>query len=913
MAHAVWMGQELAGRDAELDLLRQWLAGRAGAGQHGPPVALVSGEAGVGKTALVESALAGHLETGRAVLVGRGAGSPWYPVAFGVLRAAVPGWDGTPDPAALRTAILEVAAGRPAVLFLDDLHWSDAASLELLAGLVEAVAADPVAVIGAYRGDELPRTHLLRPVRAALRHRRWLSEITLAALDSAAVVRMISGLLGAEPAPELTTVVASRTEGLPFFVEELTEALSEAGRLVADGSRITLSPAPELPVPATVRDAVLLRVAGLPETARAALEVAAVMGTEFDVESVQALASWPDELDHCGLVAVADDGSGHFRHALAQEAVYTDIPRSRRRALHLAMAERLADGGSGALPMARHLLAGGDVDRARQALLQAADDQMRAHAYRDAARALREALDLWRPGADDAARLAATDRLARCAELAGEHTEAISLLRELAEEYRDQRALATVHRRLALQHELLGHWSRALAAREQAATGFAAAGDAGEAAVERLAAAARLRLAASYHMALDLLATARDDAVRANRVDLQALAEGLRGNLRCRVGRVDEGMPAVRAALDLALSQGLSAPASELYKLLADSLEHAGDYRAAAHAYDSAYEFCQSHGDEAVGQLCQACATVVMFHSGRWKQAVRVCHAVAGNPTAQPHPRSVATGVLGLVHAMRGQAEAARAALLESHSIATRIGLVPMELLSSWGLALVEDVVGNPGAAVEEYRRILQRWSGTEERHYCVPILHFAAAHFAASSAPAELNAATEALTRIAEATGQPEARSALAYALGEAAPAPQAALPQYRRALDLLSGLELPIVDSQIRWRTGLVLLENGEHDEAAANLRQAYRTLHRLGARPMADRIRAQLGELESQVPAQLSARERQVLGLVAEGQTSRQIGQQLFLSTRTVEMHVQNAMTKLGCRSRAEAVHLLGQQHT
>ena len=139
------MGQRLAGRDAELGVLRLWLAGRTGSGRHGPPVALVSGEAGVGKTVLVESVLAGHAdsvrdEAGRDAFVGRGAGSPWYPAAFGVLRAAVPGWDGTPEPAALRGAILEAAAGRPGVLFLDDLHWSDEASLELLAGLAEAVA-----------------------------------------------------------------------------------------------------------------------------------------------------------------------------------------------------------------------------------------------------------------------------------------------------------------------------------------------------------------------------------------------------------------------------------------------------------------------------------------------------------------------------------------------------------------------------------------------------------------------------------------------------------------------------------------------------------------------------------------------------------------------------------------------------
>jgi DNA-binding CsgD family transcriptional regulator len=924
----------LVGRQAEQATLRGWLAGRW-AGPDGPPAALVSGEAGVGKTALVESVLAALPGPG-AVL--RGAGTPWHPAAFGVLRPAIPGWAGEPEPAALRAALLRAAAGQPVALFLDDLHWSDEASLDLLAGLAEAVAGDRVALIGVYRADELPRDHLLRRVRAGLRHGRRLVELPVPPLDAAAVSRLLAALLGAEPAPALADLVAQRHGGVSFFAAALVGALPEAGRLVPEGDRVALAPAPRLPLPETVRDAVLLRVAQLPAGARAVLSVAAVVGGHFDVHTVTALAGaagWPDELDHCGLVTMAEDGAGRFRHVLAQEAVYADIPWSRRRALHLAVAARISAGRPGAdLLVARHLLAGHDFDRARAAFLTAAAAAMRVHAYRDAARALREALDLWRPGTDDPGRLAATDRLARCAELTGEHTEAVSLLRELADGYREEGALATVHRRLALRHELLGQWPRALAAREQAAAAFAAAGQPAEAATERLAAAAHLRSAASFRAALEVLELARADAAGAARTDLLARIDGLHGNVLCRMGRPGEGVPSVRAALDLALSHGLSGPAAELYQRLADSLEHAGDYRAAGQAYDSAYQYCAAHGDTATGELCQACATVVLFHSGRWPAAARRCREVLAAPAGGAHARAVAAGVLGLVQALRGQPDPARSALLECRSVAVRIDLVAMELLATWGLALLEEAAGHAEGVAEEYRRVLRRVEQTEERHYCVPVLLWAAGHFAGpgpgAAAPGgpggpggapggrgELSATAAALARIAEATGQPEARAALAYALGEAADSADAALAQYRHALDLLEGLDLPLLDSQIRYRTGVAQLATGDPAAGTENLRRAHRTLHRLGARPLAERVRRLLtpagaaGAPGAGAPRpDLTARELQVLRLVALGHTSREIGRQLYLSTRTIEMHVQNAMARLGCRTRAEAVRRLTQ---
>jgi len=158
--------------------------------------------------------------------------------------------------------------------------------------------------------------------------------------------------------------------------------------------------------------------------------------------------------------------------------------------------------------VAAHLLAARDFGQARTALLAEAAAHLGVHAYRDAARALRSALDLWPPGDAEAQRLLAASQLAHCAEMCADHAESVVLLRELADSSLrcgDHRGRAGANRRLAMAHEMLGQWDAALAAREAAASAFATAGNPAEAAVERLAAAAHLRSAAAYSAALDLL------------------------------------------------------------------------------------------------------------------------------------------------------------------------------------------------------------------------------------------------------------------------------------------------------------------------------------------------------------------------------------------------------------------------
>ena len=186
--------------------------------------------------------------------------------------------------------------------------------------------------------------------------------------------------------------------------------------------------------------------------------------------------------------------------------------------------------------------------------------------------------------------------------MCSEYAEAVTLLRELADGHErrgEAAALAVAQRRLALVHELRGQWEAALTAREAAAVAFSAAGLRAEAAVDRLAVAVHLRAAGSYSAGLGTLATARADAEDSGRTDLLLRAEGLRGNLLARLGQSREGVATVRAALDQALTASLIDTAADLQQRLADSLEHAGDYRAATAVYAAAFQFCDAHGADA--------------------------------------------------------------------------------------------------------------------------------------------------------------------------------------------------------------------------------------------------------------------------------------------------------------------------
>jgi DNA-binding CsgD family transcriptional regulator len=910
----------LVGREQERSQLAIAVArAREGRGS----LVLLAGEAGVGKTVLARAALQ---DSGLAVLQGAGlqGGAP----AYWPLTTALPGLavaSGADRAALCEVVISAFAAAAPAAVFLDDLQWADEGTLDMLAVLAPALETRALHVLAAYRSDEMSRGHPLRRLRSELRRQGRLNELTVEPLGATDAGALLRSVVGADVAPSLVRTVVTRTGGLPFFVEELGAVLVAEDRLRPGPGGLELSSSEELPLPEHVRDAVLLRAAGLDDDARAALSVASAVGQSFDPELATAtagLAEWPDEPARRGIVTEDTHGRLAFRHDLVREAFYGEIGWAKRPVLHRAIAEALEATSAPASAIAEHWARGREPDRARRCFLAAADAFRDVHAYRDGSRAIRRALELWPEGAEEPARLDALRHLGRCAELAGDLGGAVLAWREAAEGHRrggQDVPLGEVLRSLAGALELQGRWEDALAAREQAACAFAAGALPGAAAGERLAAATHLRSAASFRAALALLETAKAEATAAQRPDLEARILGLEGNVRTRMG---EGAPAielVRRGLTHALDHNLGGAAAEVYQRLADSLEHVGDYRGARETYDEAFGFCSANDLEPTAQLCLACLSVVLRHTGDWDHAAAVCRQVLDSPSATLHARGAASGTLGLILALRGQRGRARPLLLESATVARRIELIAMELFSGWGLAVLEQA-RTPDGAAEHCRAILDRWSESEERHYAISPLRWSATAFAEVQEGGAVRACAAALAQIAADTGQDEAMSALAHALGEVAlldgEAAEAAT-QFERAESLLTDIGAPFERAETQRRAAAALVASGRRPEAVEQLVGAYRVARKLGARLLAAKLAddlAALGEAVERRLGRLAAaqlanggltrREVEVVRLVAVGRTTREIARELFLSPRTVDTHVENIRMKLGCRSRADA---------
>jgi DNA-binding CsgD family transcriptional regulator len=935
----------LIGRQAERELLQEALE----SAEHGSgSLVLLAGEAGVGKTRLADEVAGGSDAPVLRGAASQAARTPYGPIVAALrthLRANPGGLDevgplrphlalilpelgeaaAVTDRAtlfeAVRTAFAHVAGEGHAVVVLDDLHWSDETTLELLSALAEPLGELALLVIAAYRSDGLPRDHLIRRLRHELRRAGRLREITVAPLEPEGTAELLGEILARQPSPSLARALHDRTQGVPFFIEELAHALLVTDSLRSGRQGLELTEGGEVPIPDTVRDAVLMSALELSEEARAAADAAAVAGEGFDLELVADLSSdaGMGELLERGLVAEPDPGRGTFGHALTREALYADVPWLRRRALHRRLAEALEAGGGTTMEIATHWLSAREEGRAREALLRAAEEFRAVHAYRDAALAGRQALELWPEAEDEGRRIQALEGYASSAELSGELAEAVRAYREICElraESGDPVALAAAQRRLAAVYDLRGERQAALAARRAAAEAYAGAGRPAEAAVERLAMANYMRASANYSAAIELAQAAAAEADLAERLDLRARALGLEGVATAKRGEFEIGLEKVRVGLALALDHDLTPVAADLYQRLSLVLYDSADYRRAQETLDSALELCRPDGEPGTEVACVTCLVYVLRECGEWSEALKLGRELIDTGTAV----WVAEGLVGAIYAFQGKLSSARRLLSSSFATASRVEHFNMSVDTTAGLAWVAAAEGVDDEAADRCRWLLARWEESEDHHYAVRGLRWGAGFFARRNDLAGAHACAEALTRIASDTGHADALAALAHAIGETALAEgdaDTAAEQLGQAVELHRGLDVPFERAEIELRAGVAFAAAGERELALERLGDAYRTARKLGARPVAAEAAREVAALGESVvrrlgrraaadaqSAGLSRRELEVVRLVAVGRTNREIAQELFLSPRTVDMHVRNILRKLDCRSRVEA---------
>ncbi len=359
----------IAGRKRELELIRRRID-RVQGGQGS--LILIGGEAGIGKTTLADATLAFAEERDFVVLEGHCFDlaetppyGPWIdlfahcpaadmslPDAF-MVRGTV---GSVPTQLALFMQVEEflqrLSSAQPVALLLDDLHWSDPASLDLLRYLARSMASLPLLLLVTYRSEELTRQHALPALLPQLAREAGAERIELDRLDSAAIAELTRDRYGLSEADEfrLTGYLLARSEGNALFVGELLRALEETGDIQRVGNGWVLGDLAEQTLPSLLRQVIDARVDRFGETARELLGVAAVIGQTVPLdlwESVaqvdeDALLDLAERAEAARLLESAPSGDAlRFSHALIREALYEGLSSLRRRRVHRDVAEAL--------------------------------------------------------------------------------------------------------------------------------------------------------------------------------------------------------------------------------------------------------------------------------------------------------------------------------------------------------------------------------------------------------------------------------------------------------------------------------------------------------------------------------------------------------------------------------------------
>lgn len=421
----------LVGRDDELTLLEDsLLAAVRGEGQ----IVVLAGDAGVGKTRLATETADRARKIGAAVLWGGCSEAdltlPYLPFVeaignwltgvdvaalveqlgpsaaelgqlFPQLGSVPSGSVADPSQAKLRLyeAVLSLlrngAADKGLLFVVEDLHWADAASRELLDYITRRLRGARIMVFATYRLDEMHRKHPLLPIVQGWRRSRLAQIIELEPLPADGVAGMIAAIFDYERvSPEFRDYFHERTEGNPFVLEEMLKEAIDRGDIYRTHDRWERKEIAELGIPRSVADSILLRVERLDPDHAEMLRTGSVLGPSFDYSVLVALTGMSEAVVQAALKAcvlqqlLVEEGQGsyRFRHALTREAVYEDLIGPRRLELHARAAEVLkADPSTPPVDLARHLLAAQRWTEAVPVCLAAARDAMDRRAFQEAA------------------------------------------------------------------------------------------------------------------------------------------------------------------------------------------------------------------------------------------------------------------------------------------------------------------------------------------------------------------------------------------------------------------------------------------------------------------------------------------------------------------------------------------------
>lgn len=980
------------GRGPELDRLSRALEdARAG---H-PTTHLVAGEAGIGKTRLIEEFLARAREAGAVTLAGHclqlgETGLPYAPFVAALrplVRTLAPerlddvigpgraelahllpdlgerttrAEDGGTTTAAAQARLFEIVFGvlrrlsedRPVVLVLEDMHWADASTRDLFRYLVRNARDDSILFVVTFRSDEMHRRHPLRPLLAELERLDSVGDFELSAFDSTELAEQMSAIRGSAPAPRLVETLLARSGGNPFFAEELLAA-GEAG----------------LALPRSLRDILEERLRRLEADARRVIQVASVAGPRVEHRLLAAVAGMSDArltaalrqvVEHHLLVPTPpDEVPGYaFRHALVHEVVYEELLPNERTQLHAAHAQAIeADAGPNAdasgltAQVAHHWLRAHDLERALPAALDAARAAMAAFAFAEAQTFLERALELWPkvPGRALPAgvdRIAILEQAAEAAAQAGDPQRSIDLVRAALDELRpaaDPMRSGILQHRLAWYLNESGDWQAGVTALERAAEQIPIDPPTPERAriLADLAHSLMVRSRFGDSLALGEAALATSRAVGARVAESRALnVIGL--DLACR-SDFERGIPVLREGHDLALELGDPLAIFLTSVGLGWALDESARHAEALELARTTHARMRDLGAEARfgGQLASKEARA-LFDLGQWDEAGEVIDRTIEAGTTRYAMRWLLSNRIRLATA-RGRTEAATADLATYEALGERV-VGPDPDLINVRRAELAIVAGEPVEARALVRATMDDMAepelDTDARVLLLLGLRAEAAEAEAARAAGDRARRADAiatadrlhgelsahLARVREIAPSPVpvvlADEALALALRARVRGHEDA-DAWDKAVDARRTLERPYELAVVLADAGVAHLAARRREDGAAALSEAHAITVELEATPLRQRIealarRARIG-IEGVDTADdaadrlgLTRREREVLALLVDGRSNRQIGEQLYMAESTAGVHVSNILAKLGVARRSEAMamaHRLG----